>query len=289
LLGLPASESDNPLVLPLAGHEIGHPLWRLAGLGVKFSAKVDTWFDNLLCDTDLLKRVKNVFQYRGPIETIREDLFISSEFAKSHDWANRQIEEVFCDFVGCRIFGRAFMRAFAYIAAAEDSGPRVPPWGFCYPKMLERAQIQIRAANAFGYPYDPDFVDQFRLPIDQPNQSEHIKMLSEQADLCRTAMIDDLVAEVFQLIASDINPLPGDAAINGICARFRQTTPAEHCSDLREVLEATWIAALDPNFWNSAACQPERRLPLLRNLALKSMEIMEFEALAEDARGSGIR
>lgn len=32
LLGLPASESSNPLLIPLAGHELGHSLWEEAGI-----------------------------------------------------------------------------------------------------------------------------------------------------------------------------------------------------------------------------------------------------------------
>ena len=33
LIGLPAPESSNPLLLPLAGHELGHSLWRAHTLG----------------------------------------------------------------------------------------------------------------------------------------------------------------------------------------------------------------------------------------------------------------
>lgn len=44
-IGLPASESENPLIVPLAGHELGHVVWRRKG------AKDD--FDPIVADAVL--------------------------------------------------------------------------------------------------------------------------------------------------------------------------------------------------------------------------------------------
>jgi hypothetical protein len=40
LIGLPASESANALVLPLAGHELGHAVWTHKGLKKQFDPRV---------------------------------------------------------------------------------------------------------------------------------------------------------------------------------------------------------------------------------------------------------
>ena len=40
LIGLPAPESSNPLLLPLAGHELGHSLWRANDVGDELNFSV---------------------------------------------------------------------------------------------------------------------------------------------------------------------------------------------------------------------------------------------------------
>ena len=42
LIGLPAHESGNPLLLPLAGHELGHSIWATIDLSSKYAAQIDT-------------------------------------------------------------------------------------------------------------------------------------------------------------------------------------------------------------------------------------------------------
>jgi hypothetical protein len=38
-IGIPASECHNPLILPLAGHELGHVVWRRKGAEAEFDPK----------------------------------------------------------------------------------------------------------------------------------------------------------------------------------------------------------------------------------------------------------
>src|ERR1035438_8334778 len=39
-IGLPATESDNPLLIPLAGHELGHHLWESHSLSAKLKIPI---------------------------------------------------------------------------------------------------------------------------------------------------------------------------------------------------------------------------------------------------------
>src|SRR4051812_25114337 len=41
LIGLPASESDNPLIIPLAGHELGHSVWKIYDLSRRFTPAIE--------------------------------------------------------------------------------------------------------------------------------------------------------------------------------------------------------------------------------------------------------
>jgi len=40
LIGLPATESSNPLVIPLAGHELGHSVWERNKLAGYFNSRI---------------------------------------------------------------------------------------------------------------------------------------------------------------------------------------------------------------------------------------------------------
>ena len=40
LIGQPATESSNPFVIPLAGHELGHSVWAIKGLGKEFKSLI---------------------------------------------------------------------------------------------------------------------------------------------------------------------------------------------------------------------------------------------------------
>jgi hypothetical protein len=41
LIGLPATESSNPLLVPLAGHELGHSVWETEGFYKIFEKKIE--------------------------------------------------------------------------------------------------------------------------------------------------------------------------------------------------------------------------------------------------------
>ena len=40
LIGLPATESSNPLIIPLAGHELGHSVWKSNRFTEKFTSSI---------------------------------------------------------------------------------------------------------------------------------------------------------------------------------------------------------------------------------------------------------
>ena len=42
LIGVPAYESSNPLLISLAGHELGHNVWNQQDLGKKYDAALRT-------------------------------------------------------------------------------------------------------------------------------------------------------------------------------------------------------------------------------------------------------
>src|SRR5262249_3465899 len=102
LIGLPAPESSNPLLLSLAGHELGHSLWAKSGGTNKFPPIIR---NHIL---DLIKARWPEFQAvcttpKGPPSSpadLTSNMFCVQFWEQCLPWALRQAEESFCDFAG---------------------------------------------------------------------------------------------------------------------------------------------------------------------------------------------
>ena len=145
LIGLPAPESSNPLLLPLAGHEIGHPLWHVHSLRDHyFQVAASKIIEKVLHD-------KTAFKDAYPPEPDPEQItptylvqHVNRLFSNGVHWLACQAEETFCDFVGMRLFGYSYINVFAYMVSPRLSMERVEQ----YPKLTTRVQNLLNAADA---------------------------------------------------------------------------------------------------------------------------------------------
>jgi hypothetical protein len=131
-IGLPAPESGNPLLLPLAGHELAHSVWARNSYTAEFAPEIDD---------DILGQIKGPqwdqyihFHPGAEAETLDQDLVAKQTWAPSALWALAQAEETFCDFVGLRLFGESYLYAFAYLFSPNEGGYR----SVVYPNMCRR-------------------------------------------------------------------------------------------------------------------------------------------------------
>ena len=97
LIGMPAPESGNALVLPLAGHELGHSAWVNDGLETKHAPPVESLAREYIRRND--SSFKRAFPEHAEL-TITEDevvgnIFISRIVADIVLCALGQIEEIF--------------------------------------------------------------------------------------------------------------------------------------------------------------------------------------------------
>ncbi len=107
LIGFPAPESSNPLLIPLAGHELGHTLWSELKLKNVFYKTLENKI--LKSIKNNIENIKKKFQY----VTGLDDLFVNNIITyNAINFALRQIEEYFCDFIGLRIFGDPIFMLF---------------------------------------------------------------------------------------------------------------------------------------------------------------------------------
>jgi hypothetical protein len=103
LIGLPAAESPNPLLVPLAGHELGHSVWASNTSGVRARLRPAVQ-DQILAVT----RGRWV-EYQAAFPNIQivpaqldQDIAAIASWQPAFDWALEQTEETFCDCLGIR-------------------------------------------------------------------------------------------------------------------------------------------------------------------------------------------
>ena len=103
-VGFPAPEVGNPLLIPLAGHEIGHHLWAELDEPEAINAEIEA-----AVSTELREKRYNRYSKFFPFN--KDQLELAFEAKTSWwiavHWARQQVEETFCDFVGLFLFGAA--------------------------------------------------------------------------------------------------------------------------------------------------------------------------------------
>jgi len=119
-LGLPAYEADNPLLVPMAGHELGHLAW--------WRIRADTEWGDMVKEAVSAALDERWAAFRSQckqaqypdgawwLDPSNEDEQTYIDFVdQPAEWALSQCQETFADFVGLLLFGRSYLRAFAYL------------------------------------------------------------------------------------------------------------------------------------------------------------------------------
>ena len=200
LLGLPAFESGNALILPLAGHELGHSIWQKEDLETFYAGEVEGRAQTQI-QTNWSACQKAFAEVAGAqppdAKAFATDLFLSNIVAEIAALALSQAEEVFCDAVGCALFGASYLYAFHYLLAPDLAGPRSPD----YPTLVVRSQYiadhSTLDAVALGFAsYSAEFSD-------WPSQlGSRDSLLLQMADAASDGMAEALYARAQQMIST---------------------------------------------------------------------------------------
>jgi len=273
LIGLPAPESSNPFLLPLAGHELGHSAWPSFGIDREMEREVakaildeirNRWND-----------CKSYFPVSSPDE-VASDLIVRPMWKPAWDWALRQCEEHFCDFVGLRIFGEAFLYAFAYLLAPHRRGSRP----LIYPNLRTRAECLASAATKFGFSVPADYTQLFENLTDPAPEQVRETLLLTLADAVRARYVDTLQSRADEIVTKAGLGFCPSALVDHCTARLALMVPAEGSNGLGNILNAAWRGWLNPNFFLDAE-HNKRKMENLREVVLKSIEILEIETKLE--------
>lgn len=272
-VGLPAPESSNPLLLPLAGHELGHAVWVTRNLENQFEPIVISTLAHEV--RQRLTQFQQVFSMpNATADDIDNSSDVIDEWGVAFPWAMRQVEESFCDFVGLRIFGLSYLKAFAYFISPNDDRER----SLFYPSLATRINNLKSAAAAFQVDIPRGYESLFD-DDQQPSLSEPDEFCSLVADASAQAMVNDLIEEARQTIQASGICLPSPEKTQEIYGRLNMLVPAQGCSCLADILNAAWRLYEHPDWWRDFFDTRQRADKTLRDLVLKNVEVFEIEQI----------
>ncbi len=268
LIGLPASESGNALVIPLSGHELGHSVWRAYGMEAKFQPELQKKV------IDALKRrwadFEAINQTKLDVSKVESDMFVRTNWLSALQTSARQVQEMLCDCIAVRIFGESYFHATEYLISPHFGNRRAPN----YPDIGTRMRSMEAAADRFKIPHPANFAGRFsEAPCSLDNRGEFLLSLADEAT---KASVNDILDAAEQIATAVKLPLPDVDAANRIYACFKKGVPASKLANLADVINAGWQAYFDNDLWEPNSLALDRFGPL-NELILKTVEVMEFE------------
>jgi hypothetical protein len=280
MIGIPAHESSNPLVAPLAGHEFGHAMWcEVVEKSLWHPAFLGRLKESILSNIRApaqWPKFQKLFDVAKP-EDLETELFATATWSPAFNWAQRQTEEYFCDFVGLRLFGESFLYAFAHLLSPVLEGRRA----LHYPNMIRRVRFQLRAAQQYGITPPDHYESWFKDRNEPSDDDQREKFLVELADKAADELVPELIAHADSLLrqpglpnwSTDEGRKEHSDTVGRIYEDFRLVAPAEKAGHLANILNAGWKATMN----NIPEIPGRSSQEVLRELVLKSLEVMEFE------------
>lgn len=272
LIGLPASESSNPLLVPLAGHELGHTTWQSKSLQSKFKYKLeDAIYEAIEKQWASFKRIFDPISK----DELRSSMLANNIVSPFHRYALLQSEETFCDFLGVRIFAESYFYAFSYLVSPGGDGVRPLE----YPKTLARIKNMVFAASEFGMSghVPTDFLSSF---VDDSDLSDpdHQLMMST-TDYALTKFVKELAEEADSIVRSAGLPERSDSNIEMSYQAYKKLVPTSGIASLPDIINAGWRAYNDDHLWDDKPELKADRQSILFEIVLKSIEVLEIESI----------
>jgi hypothetical protein len=274
LIGMPSSESSNALTLPLAGHELGHSIWRSEKLENKWAAEVrknaKEW---LKVHWPNFQRAFPEHANLKPTDMeLSNNMFLVYVQSDIAGLSLNQIEELFCDATGIYLFGASYAHAFHYLLAPSLGGNR----SVDYPRLPTRAEFLSKYGEvdlkAIGFAnYAAEFQDM------QPNLAPRDDFVCSAADEIAKSMAQMMYTEAEQIVHAKASRFVPDVDAESLILRmFEYGIPCQSPRSLADILNASWAYVK-----NNATTFNEMERPLfdwVSELALKSIEILEYRS-----------
>lgn len=298
VVGLPVMEAANALVIPLAGHELGHAVWRDKKLLEQTAADREAALSAVL-----LQSWETFASFPG-VPSKKEE--ISSRLTTS-EWGQIPLstmaevcEELFCDMLGVRLFGMGYLYAFEYLAApslGETDLQGYPAFDARAGYLADAMRSIVEAEHNEGlggaptgarggeaWPRFEGYEGRFS-EKNRPTLEDYDKFLLDSAHQACESLVPrlrEIAAEVCGADGDDPElPLPTLKGAKKALKRLRNGLPA--VADLADLVNAGWLAYLDPDFWSDVPEWKSGKFRFLNELVFKSLDVTEFTRRQPDA------
>jgi hypothetical protein len=209
-------------------------------------------------------------------DKLETDLFLLRIWGESYKLAQRQLEEVFCDFLGLYVFGQSFLHSFRYLISPSLGYDR----SLNYPPLRERAEYMMEYGESLGLRGIPEYASSF---------SEQKTTLSP-GEAFILEMADEATKNLHGRLSRMVEKYRGKAECfregtkdeEGIKRSLLSCVPAASARSMTAVVNAAWDIRMRIDDWNilqdieDEARRQKEKLRVLRDLVLKSFEIYEF-------------
>ncbi len=267
LIGLPASEASNALLIPLAGHELGHAVWRKRGIegsaANTLSVHIEALYHNKMLE------FRRAYTDYDPADLTRRYILDDCK-GQSVEFAACHAEEIFCDMFSYALFGESYLRAFAYILAPGRSSGQSDK----YPTNKTRVSILSEIAQDDGVQLPTLQELGFRFVSESSTVSDRFvyRMAEEGVERIKPG----LWAAVKDVIAQGKIIRPNPANVNRHYSEFCAGSPASNPMCLGDIINAGWRFYLDSD---SGLAQSElhEKVRGLNEMILKTVEILEYK------------
>lgn len=267
LIGLPASEAASALLVPLAGHELGHAVWRNRGIEGGAHATLQ-----YRCE-ELYKRNFEEFKRQFPDYDANDIVYkelLPEAIAQSVEYAVFQAEELFCDLFAYAIFGEGYAYAFSYILAPGSGAGRRSK----YPSYKTRISVLKDVATKEGNDLPDIKTLNFRDEVESTNPRE--RFLLKMAETSVSEVTNGLWSNVSQILADGKVRRPNPTYRSNHLKDFRNGIPAHQPVCLGDIINAGWVYCREVQSSREHPDKVSEKLDQLNEVLLKSIEVLEW-------------
>jgi hypothetical protein len=269
LIGLPASEAGSALLMPLAGHELGHAVWRNRGIEGSILTILQYKIEDLYNQAKLSGTFKRHFPDYDEGDIVYKELFPEA-IADSVEIAVFQAEEIFCDLFAYAIFGESFVYAFAYILAPGFGTTRRSR----YPAYKKRLSSIREVAKSEGVTLPDDGDLSFSPEDDQGNPRE--RFVVQIAEQSVSDIIGALWGHILKLIADGKIHRPVRSKSLAHLNEIRSGIPTHAPVCLGDIINAGWSYYHELQKSGQSVETLSEEIDTLNEILLKSIEVLEF-------------
>lgn len=268
LIGTPAPESGNPLLIPLAGHEVGHSAWRVYACTPLYE---NTASEMVKIQLEESPNARRKLLDAAPLGELEEDRVIN----ECADHVMKQLEEVFCDLFGLYLFGHAFVAAFDYLM-----GPGGHDRHLDYPSDGQRMSIMAKAAEILEIALDQTMLERWT----SASPRHHDRSTAEIVDAVVLKMIPKVQADLFLNLKGRGLKVPNSTNVERVREAFARGEPCPERIELGEIISAGWLRLLelddiefDHEDEENNRLKRDKSYKVLADLVLKTVEVAEYQ------------